>query len=196
MAIDSQAEAVRKNKSNEKFRAFQGEGSTMIDPIKKLSDENGSAIVLAMMMLALLTLMGIWASRQSNTEVLIAGNEVARKTTFYRTESAILEGAFSIEEAATGDLLAWSPDWLYNESLANDMTLPDNWDFDGVDGDDTAVPSQFDADVGFCAIDRGITSGSSMIMTSSSNVRTYAVYGFHDSRNGQALIEVGYKRRF
>ena len=46
------------------------------------------------------------------------------------------------------------------------------------------------------AIDKGITHGDSLVMTGATQVRTYAVYGFHDSRMGQALIEVGYKRRF
>ena len=163
---------------------------------KCLSNENGSAIVVALMLLTLLTVMGIWSTRKSNIETLIAGNEVARKQTFFRTEGGVIEGGFKIEQTVSGDLRAWAPDWLFDKSAAPDMTKPENWDFDQQDGDDTAVPTTLDAEVGFCALDKGITAGDSLVMTSTTQVRTYAVYSFHDSRDGQALMEVGYKRRF
>lgn len=174
----------------------QREGCRMIRPLRSLTNENGSAIVLALMLLSLLTVMGIWATRKSNIETLIAGNEVARKQTFYRTEGGVIEGGFAIEEAATADLQGRTPAWLTEKSAAPDMTDPANWDFDNVGGDDTAVATQLDAEVGFCALDKGITAGDSLLMTGMSQVRTYAVYSFHDSRMGQALLEVGYKRRF
>ena len=177
-----------KNRRNEDFK--------MMSSLSNLQNEKGSAIVIALMLLSLLTVMGIWSTRKSNIETLIAGNEVARKQTFYRTESGVIEGGFAIEEAPTGNLKAWTPDWLTEASLAPDMTEPVNWDFDQVGGDDTAVPSSLDGDVGFCALDKGITSGDSLLMTNATQVRTYAVYSFHDSRDGQALMEVGYKRRF
>ena len=174
----------------------RSEGSRMSHPLRSLNNENGSAIVISLMLLALLTVMGIWSTRKSNIETLISGNEVARKQTFYRTESGVIEGGFAIEEAAATDLKAWAPDWLTEKSVAVDMTDPDNWDFDQVGGDDTAVPTTLDGEVGFCAIDKGVTSGDSLLMTGATQVRTYAVYSFHDSRDGQSLQEVGYKRRF
>jgi hypothetical protein len=172
------------------------EAARMISPRHSLGNENGSAIVLALMLLSLLTVMGIWSTRKSNIETLIAGNEVAQKQTFFRTEGGVIEGGFSIEEAATGDLSSRAPVWLTEASIAPDMTDPDNWDFDGVGADDTAVPTSIDNEVGFCALDKGVTAGDSLLMTGASQVRTYAVYSFHDSRDGQSLMEVGYKRRF
>jgi hypothetical protein len=172
------------------------EASRMIFPKQSLGNENGSAIVLALMLLSLLTVMGIWSTRKSNIETLIAGNEVARKQTFFRTEGGVIEGGFAIEEAATGDLSSRAPVWLTEASIAPDMTDPDNWDFDGVGADDTAAPTSIDNEVGYCALDKGITAGDSLLMTTTTQVRTYAVYSFHDSRDGQSLMEVGYKRRF
>ena len=43
---------------------------------------------------------------------------------------------------------------------------------------------------------RGLRPATRLLMTGATQVRTYAVYSFHDSRNGQSLMEVGYKRRF
>jgi hypothetical protein len=169
----------------------------MILSLKRLNNENGSAIVIALMLLSLLTVMGIWSTRKSNIETLIAGNEVARKQTFYRTEGGVIEGGFRIEEASASDLEGHTPDWLNKASDAPDMTDPTNWDSDDSDGTYTAVKASapFD-DVAFCALDRGVTSGDSLLMTSTTQVRTYSVFSFHDSRMGQSLQEVGYKRRF
>jgi len=177
------------------------EDQRMMRPLRSLTNDKGSTIILALMLLSLLTVMGIWSTRKSNMEALIAGNEVARKQTFYRTESGVIEGGFAIEEEDTLALKARNPTqkpgaWLFAWDTAADMTDPTNWDFDQVGGDDTAMPATVDPEVGFCALDKGVTSGDSLIMTSATQVRTYAVYGFHDSRMGQALIEVGYKRRF
>jgi hypothetical protein len=140
--------------------------------------------------------MGIWSTRKSNMETLIAGNEVARKQTFFRTEGGVIEGGFSIEEADTLDLKARTPAWLFAADTADDMTKAENWDFDLVGGDDNAVPTTLDPEVGFCALDKGVMAGDSLVMTNATQVRSYAVYSFHDSDLGQALIEAGYKRRF
>ena len=185
---DMEFAMIRKDRQREEAR--------MGSPRRGLGNENGSAIVLALMLLSLLTVMGIWSTRKSNIETLIAGNEVARKQTFFRTEGGVIEGGFAIEEAATGDLSSRAPVWLTEASIAPDMTDPDNWDFDGAGADDTAAPTSIDSEVGFCALDKGITAGDSLLMTGASQVRTYAVYSFHDSRDGQSLMEVGYKRRF
>ncbi len=185
------------NKGNFKSGQYGPGKSCLMDrPLRTLANENGSAIVIALMLLSLLTVMGIWSTRKANIETLIAGNEVARKQTFFRTEGGVIEGGFAIEEAATGDLSSRAPVWLTDASIAPDMTDPDNWDFDEAGADDTAVPSELDDEVGYCALDKGITAGDSLVMTGATHVRTYAVYSFHDSRNGQSLMEVGYKRRF
>ena len=100
----------------------------MIHPLRCLAKENGSAVVLALMLLSLLTVMGIWSTRKSNMETLIAGNEVARKQTFFRTEGGVIEGGFAFEDATTGELNARSPAWLTEASLAPDMTQPEMCD--------------------------------------------------------------------
>ena len=95
------------NKGNFKSGQMVPRKNCLMDrPLRTLANENGSAIVIALMLLSLLTVMGIWSTRKANIETLIAGNEVARKQTFFRTEGGVIEGGFAIEEAATGDLRA------------------------------------------------------------------------------------------
>jgi len=165
-----------------------------------LSNQDGSAIVVALMFIVLMTLIGIYATQTANTEIFIARNEVLRNQTFYRTEAGVVEAGFKIEEASKDDLLnqdiTGHPDFLFAEAGAADMTDMDNWDYDGLDGDDTAEPSDLDPGVALCAVDKGIAPGSSKKATNATQVRRYAIYVYHSSRTGRALMEVGYNKRF
>lgn len=51
------------------------------------SSEEGSILVVALVILVLLTVIGISASRTTNTELLIAGNEKLHKIAFYSAEA-------------------------------------------------------------------------------------------------------------
>jgi len=170
--------------------------SLMQDPRRLSNNEEGSAIIIALMFVALMTVLGIWASRTANTEALIAGNEVRMQQTFFNTEGGVVEAAFTIETEDPNQLRDHSPAWLFSETDLPDMTQPVNWDFDGQDGDDTAVASTLNPDIAFTVIDRGAAGGSSMLMTNLTQVHAYSVYGFTSGNDGRELIEVGYKRRF
>ena len=161
-----------------------------------LSNQDGSAIVVALMFIVLMTLIGIYATQTANTEIYIARNEVLHNQTFYRTEAGLVEAGFIIEEELKNNLLDHSPDYLFTDAGAEDMTDMDNWDFDGSGGDDTAVPSTLDPEVAFCAVDKGPASGSSKKVTNATQVRRYAIYVYHSSRSGRELMEVGYNKRF
>jgi hypothetical protein len=160
-----------------------------------LSNQEGSAIVIALMFLVLMTLVGIWATQTSNTEIYIARNEALRNQTFYRTEAGVVEAAFKIEEANKSELLDQNltnfPGLLFAEAGADDMTEMENWE-NGVNSE----PSNLDPEVALCAIDRGIAPGSSKKATNITQVRRYAIYAFHSSRTGRELMEVGYNKRF
>jgi hypothetical protein len=54
----------------------------------RLKDENGSIMVLALILLALLTLLGMAALTSSSIDTQIAGNELRHKLAFYAAESA------------------------------------------------------------------------------------------------------------
>jgi hypothetical protein len=168
--------------------------------------QDGSAVVIVLLFLSLMTLVGIWATRNANTEVTIAGNEVRIKRTFYRAEAAVLEAAFMIESEISDNLKDHdSLDWLWNAvgGPPNDLSTFANWDFDTVDGDDTAFETTLDLDgdgnpdatAAFAVHDRGAAGGSSLVMTNATTVRSYSVFGLQDSNEGRAIIEVGYKTR-
>ena len=170
------------------------------------SRQDGSAVVIVLLFLSLMTLIGIWGTRNANTEITIAGNEVRLKRTFYRAEAAVLEAAFMIESQNPDNLKDHtSLDWLWNavNGAPNDLSAFVNWDFDTADGDDTAFETTLDLDddgspdatAAFAVHDKGAAGGSSLVMTNASTVRSYSVFGLQDSDEGRAIIEVGYKKR-
>jgi hypothetical protein len=70
----------------------------------RLENEKGSVTVLAVVMLALLTLLGIAATTTSSIEVQIAGNDLRHKLAFYSAE------------AATAYVI-WSPDLYGSDNI-------------------------------------------------------------------------------
>jgi hypothetical protein len=63
----------------------------------QLKNENGSVMVLAMILLMLLTLLGMAVLTLSSIDIQIAGNELRHELAFYAAESAIA-------------YVTWSPD--------------------------------------------------------------------------------------
>ena len=55
----------------------------------RLRDENGSILVVAMMILVILTIIGIVATNMSTVELNIAGNELAYKKAFYAADAGV-----------------------------------------------------------------------------------------------------------
>lgn len=162
-----------------------------------LRDEKGSAIVVALMILSLLTLVGIAATRTSDSEISIAGNEVAFNTVLYQSEGAAVEGALNIEVADKAFLVSRgvANDWLESDTAAPDYTDPSVWVFDD-GGADNAEESSVNPELAFAAVDLGIAPGASLSMTQKTQVRSYRVFGYENTQMGLELLEVGYKKRF
>jgi len=53
-----------------------------------LNNENGSALLISLLILGLLTLLGIFATNTTNIEIQIAGNDKLHKLGFYAAEAA------------------------------------------------------------------------------------------------------------
>ena len=169
-----------------------------------LHNEEGSFVIFTtLMILVLLTLTGIAATRVANMEVTIAGNEIARNISVYEAEGGAVEAAMKIEAADDDDLRVANPSvnpdypgWMtfHTDISPGDMADLTNWDFSG-DADDNAAVSDFNGDVQFAVVDRGVAGGSSLIMTGGEQKREYQVYGLTDTRGGRAFIEMGYRKR-
>jgi hypothetical protein len=67
-------------------------------PISILSNERGSALVIALLMLVVLTLIGISASTTTNFELQISGNDKLYKMAFYQAEGGTEASSELIEQ--------------------------------------------------------------------------------------------------
>ncbi len=165
--------------------------------ISNLNNEEGSAIVITLIILVLLTMIGITATDNTVIELQIVRNEAIYKQNFYRAESAVIELGQIMED---NDLLA-SYDWLTNKTAALDMEVVGNWDLTAGTGNaqlsnniDAGDPTNYTAQA---AISNGVAGGGSLDMTGT-NLYDYSVYGLFNStvRQGRSLIMMGYRKRF
>ncbi len=72
-----------------------------------LSNQDGSMIVLALIILVLLTLMGLSASNTSTIEVRIAGNETRHKMVLYAADAGIETGRAALDMIKDADTGNW-----------------------------------------------------------------------------------------
>ncbi len=174
-----------------------------------LANEQGTAIITALLILMLLTFIGITSTRTTITEKSVIRSDAVFEKSFYLAESAALEGVQRLVNESTPDeLLAplIKPGVSNNDGLLvladakepeNDLANCDSQGDGDIDGNDS-----FDA----CELDPGnetyrlvvqlpISSGSSLGL-GSSRLYSYASYGLTEAQGGRAMIKIGYKRRF
>jgi hypothetical protein len=164
---------------------------------RRLKTEDGSIVVIAVLMLAFLSLLGISSTTTSTTEVQIAGNERHYKQNLYKAEAAAMEAVQRLENITDKQvLMGRSLVWLHTDDI---MTSSDSWDYDDAGGDDNSESASFSIDPNsttfYSAVDFGIASGSSLSM-GGTQLHEYIIYGLTTADNGQALVEVGYRKRF
>ena len=163
-----------------------------------LKNEEGSAIVVALLILMVLTIIGISSSNTTMVELKIVRNDGIYKQNLYLAEAAAQEAVQRIWNISRTDPLLLekrSPEWL-NDVAAIDMTNTANWDDDGEDNDDTALVSSLDADASLAVEDVGIASGGSLDISSGTNAHDFTVYGLGTHNNGRAFSQIGYRERY
>ncbi len=161
----------------------------------KLDNEEGSAIVVALLILAVLTIMGISSTNNSTIELNIVRNEQIYQTNFYQAEASAYEAAQRIEqETNTNNLIVSESnlDWMNNDTL--DYFDQSNWLNDGSANDNTDV-SVIDPNAFYSAVGKGVRMGSSLDI-GATRLYEYAVFGMSQWNNGNAVVEIGYLRRF
>ena len=86
--------------SNEKYQVLE-EQEQETGRAALLANENGSVLVLALILLMLLTMVGISAIDTSTLEIQVAGNERNYKRNFFRAEAAALQASQFIHDSAS-----------------------------------------------------------------------------------------------
>jgi len=160
-----------------------------------LKNEEGSILVVALVMLVLLTLIGISATETARIDIQLAGNEMVYKENFYQAEAAVMQAMQAMENT---DLASSPPSWLEttpNAISADDIRNTANWDTatgfpTGTKPSNAAVSGAM-----MVAVSQGIETGGSLDM-GRSRVYSYKVYGRSNTKNGQVIILAGYRKAY
>jgi len=160
-----------------------------------IKNEEGSAIVVAVMILMVVTIIGVSSTNTTTVELQIVRNDGIYKQNLYLAEAAAQEGIQRIWNVSRNDpfqLERKAPVWLNDIDMSN----LGNWDNDGAGGDDTAEVSSTDPDSSLAVRDAGIAEGGSLDISAETNAHDFAVFGLGNRSNGRVFIQIGYRERF
>ena len=169
-----------------------------------LASEDGSVIILALVILMLLTMIGTSATNTSTLEIQVAGNERNYKQNFFKAEAAALQGAQFIEnatvhtEAPIKDIndadVADIDNWTHEAPEATRLT---RFDAIGQWEDLEAESGDKHKNTHYLILYKGIAPWSSEVMTNPTQSRIFSIYGqrLNTANNERMIIETGYARR-
>jgi Tfp pilus assembly protein PilX len=157
---------------------------------QKRRRQKGSIVIIALVLLMLVTLMGLSITQITSIEIQVAGNERDYKQVFYLAEAAMMEALQRMENAAAEYLKPSTTTfgWLRGPgtNLENKSVMAD----ENISREATVADT-----ARFAATARGITGGSSLAMTTTSQLYSFEVYGYAQDR-GRAHVASGFRRRF
>ena len=164
------------------------------NPMKRnqwIKNEDGTVLVIALIILVFLTLIGITISATTEVEIQIAGNERLYKDNLYTAEAGAMECAQLMEELASLDPSGnpWiEPLGSVTLNQIRDVTF---WD------DTNSQLSTIDGDTRFMAVEEGVAEGTTLDMTKTT-LRSYSIYGRRydaaQPNKGRGIVRVGYRK--
>jgi Tfp pilus assembly protein PilX len=183
--------------------------SSLVQPI--LGNEKGVAIIAALLILMLLSLVAITFTDTTITEKAIVRSEAVFERAFYKAESGAMEGVQKLaNESAVKELLPALDDATNNADLLASVPRGDREDnvaMTDTDGDSkftlADVAGWDDSEVDTRTYRRvvlpdgggGVGHEGSLKVTAPRDYH-YSAFGYSDADNGSAMIKVGYVKHF
>jgi hypothetical protein len=175
-----------------------------------LSNENGSVLVIALIMLALLTTLGIMSTNTTTIDLQIAQNERLYSDYFNRAEAAAMHAMQIVADERDEDGPVDLTDhdniaWLHN-AVVEDFRDPANWVYPTLPNDATLGTHNSETlnldNTRFAVVDT-IMQGQSEEEGAPNLIHVFHCFGLYrpdpgdDSRanRGEILVEVGFRRR-
>jgi len=167
--------------------------------LARANNEEGSIMVIALLIMAVLTILGISAIDTSNIELLIAGNERVYKDNFYKAEAAVIAAAQILENMDDKELCESSTqNWINPEgdapTLDNLQLTSSTWNTGNLDSD----PAD---DIDLAGAQFTVVDMTGFTVPGEQTLK-YKIYGVYDSSltpdgkdRGRVIIEIGYKSR-
>lgn len=177
-----------------------------------LKNQDGTAIVAALLILMLLTFVALTATDTTINEKSMVRNEAVFEQNFSLAESAALEGLQKLASKNNEEIEELLPSRLSTTSTNKNLLMDSDSEemedilkkLDGAAGDKVIdkkdssrfEKSQLGAETYRSAIMLPIASGDSLSLTTAkSRLYRYDTFGLSDDFGGKALIKIGYKRR-
>ena len=161
----------------------------------RLRNQEGSILVVALVLLVALTLLGLTIGAVSEVEIQIAGNERLYKENLYTAEAAAMQCAQVMEETADLDPNAIA--WINAIGTVDlDNIQDDTW---WNNGNSTLTDAEIDSEgiTRYLALEEGVAEGTSLDMTKTV-LRSYAIYGKRydptNPRRGRSIVRIGYRK--
>jgi len=151
--------------------------------------EEGSVLIIALLVLAFFTLLGMSTFSISSMEMRIIGNENTQKQNLYCAEAAAMRCSQDMQDQ---DLSAASLSYL-NGINSPTQTQSDIISLNRYILSDTLT--ELPSTTAYASVSRGIASGSSLDMTKT-RVHEYSVYGWCDRNKNLVIVEVGFRKAF
>ncbi|UCG12590.1 MAG: pilus assembly PilX N-terminal domain-containing protein [Deltaproteobacteria bacterium] len=160
-----------------------------------IKSEDGTVLVVALIILVFLTLIGITISATTEVEIQIAGNERLYKENLYTAEAAAMECAQKMEEDP--NLEPTAPGNEYIRPLVPGVAREDILNDDYWDNTVSQVANNLvdpDGNSRFLAVEEGVAEGTTLDMTKTT-LRSYSIYGRRTGPNqGRSIVRVGYRK--
>lgn len=181
-----------------------------------LANERGAALVTALLVMVILTIMGTVAMTIRNTEQSIVANSEVFQHNFYSMEGVTLEGAHVLDNLDDKCLLNFSDptcpasfNWLKPYDAANaalKMNQQTNWPSGSIlpastslNADPTRIIPPGYTDTGassgdrvwYSALDRGVCAGASLTDPTKTE-KCYDVYGMYDIKRAAGKSYTGH----
>jgi Tfp pilus assembly protein PilX len=154
-----------------------------------INNQDGYLLLLStIMLLALLTIISIAASRTASTEVQIAGNDLTYQRNFYLAEGAVMEAVDRLANDPNPKALSFVEAEI---DTLTDANVKDYWDTLA-----QTVTATLDSSgkTRFVAGYEGTPPGYSLGM-SKTKVHSFSIYGY-TQKQGLSVIKVGYRMAF
>jgi hypothetical protein len=161
-----------------------------------VENQEGSVLLIALIILLLVSMLGLNSLRTTSTELKISGNDRSYKQNFYRAEAVIKEAAFALENSDDLQPSSTAFDWLKDglDTVSGFDPEEELWNESGTDANASESAFYTDNKAEYCALRRGITAGSNLDM-SQERKWEYVIYGRSELSSGRVDMAAGYLKK-
>lgn len=168
----------------------------MLRTYAHIEDQDGSVLLIALIILFLVAFLGVNALTTTQTELKISGNDRSYTQNFYRAESAIKEAALVLENAHDANPSSAGLPWLTDGTDEENRFKPDveSWVTSGEDQNAKAASFYDDGKASLCALRMRVAPGSNKDATAPRKWE-YIIYGRSELASGKVEMAAGYYKK-